>query len=316
MVKKIFIDGEVGTTGLEIRQRLSGRNDIEILSLSEKWRKNKNARRERINSADIVILCLPDKTAIQAVAMIDDAKTRVIDASTAHRVANDWVYGFPEYEANHSKRIALANRVTNPGCYAIASVGILHPLIKHGVLPAEWPISINAISGYSGGGRDMINSFEKIGIGPHESSNVFFYGLTLEHKHLPEITHWAGLKNPPIFAPSVARYRKGMIIQVPITARSLPHQPKMDEIQEIYESYYKNCKFVEVSSIENNKGAKKLNPEELNGTNILRIHVYGNDKNGQIIVAGLLDNLGKGASGQVVQNLNLMIGVPESTGLI
>jgi len=315
MSARVFIDGEVGTTGLQIRARLADRKDLEFLSLPEDSRKDPEARSRLLNEADVAILCLPDAAAREAVAMIDNPNTRVIDASSAHRVADGWAYGFPEYEAGHRDRIINASRVTNPGCYAITSVAILHPLVSSGIVPADWPVSINAVSGYSGGGRQMIASFEDENAPDHTDASFFTYGLNLQHKHLPEITRWGGLVHPPVFAPGVGHYRQGMVVQVPLQLWSLPGNPSAETVHAALSDHYAGCRFVSVASLADSTAMKKLDPESLNGTNEMRLYVFANGENGQVLIAGLLDNLGKGASGQTVQNLNIMLGVAEETGL-
>jgi len=315
MVAKIFIDGEVGTTGLQIRARLAGREDLRLVSLSDVDRKSPDARRAVLNDVDVAILCLPNEAAYDAVAMIDNPDTRVIDASSAHRVADGWVYGFPEFERQQRDKIATAKRVTNPGCYALSSVAILHPLIKEKVIPTNWPVTINAISGYSGGGRQMINSFEDVTSPDHTDAAFFAYGLTLQHKHLPEINTWSGLDHPALFVPSVGRYRQGMIVQVPLQLWALPGQPSPADVHKVLTEYYANCTYVTVAALADTATMGTLDPEVLNGSNELRLHVFANAENGQAVVAGVLDNLGKGASGQAVQNLNIMLGIAEGSGL-
>lgn len=315
MSARIFIDGEAGTTGLQIRARLAGRDDLEFLSLTEENRKDPAARAALLNEADVAILCLPDAAAVEAVSMIENSSTRVIDASTAHRVADGWVYGFPEYEAGQREKIARASRVTNPGCYAITSVAILHPLIKSGLLAADSPVTINAVSGYSGGGRQMIASFEDDDVDNPITSAFFAYGLTLQHKHLPEITKWSGLEHQALFVPSVGRYRQGMIVQIPLQLWSLPDTPSPGDVHEALAEHYEGNQFVTVAPLSDTSAMSKIDPEMLNGSNEMRLHVFANERNGQAMVAGLLDNLGKGASGQTVQNLNIMLGVDEGRGL-
>lgn len=306
MSAKIFIDGEAGTTGLQIRERLAGRDDLEFLTLGEAERKDAASRARMLNDADIVILCLPDDAAIEAVRMIDNPAVRVIDASTAHRTADGWIYGFPELDGGQSARIASADRVANPGCYAVASVAILHPLVAAGILPEDAPVSINAVSGYSGGGKKLIAAYED---GSDSAPPISVYGLDLDHKHLPEIEAWSGLNVRPLFVPSVGNFRNGMLVQVPL-AMSSPH-----DIQQALSDHYAGCRFVHVAAPEEAAAMSAIEPEALNGTNELHLHVFGNADNNQTVVIAILDNLGKGASGQAVQNLNLMLGLPEDTGL-
>lgn len=311
----VFIDGEAGTTGLQIRARLEDRADIEILSLGDADRKDATKRREMLNTADVSILCLPDDAAREAVSMIDNDKAKVIDASTAHRTAEGWVYGAPEYDADQTDRIAASTRVTNPGCYANASIAILHPLVANGLIPADWPVTINAVSGYSGGGKQMIASFEDSTAGNFTEEAFRIYGLTLEHKHVPEIQQWSGLTQRPLFVPSVGRFRQGMIVQVPLQLAALPAKPNPSDIHGVLANHYAGRRFVTVAPLEETDAMTGLQPEFLNETNELRLHVFGSEKHDHAVVMGVLDNLGKGASGQAVQNMNIMLGLPEQTGL-
>ena len=315
MTARVFIDGEAGTTGLQIGERLTGRGEFELLRLADHERKDRDHRAAMLNAADVVILCLPDDAARQAVAMIDNPAVKVIDASTAHRVSDGWVYGFPEYSADQARLIAEASRVTNPGCYALASVAIIHPLVAAGLLPADWPLTINAVSGYSGGGKAMIASFEDAASPDPIHSAFFAYGLGLTHKHVPEIERRGGLTRRPLLVPSVGRYRQGMIVQIPLHLRDLPGAPDQDDIYRALAAHYAGSRFVSVADAAESAAVARLDPEALNGTNGLRLHVFGNREHGQAVVAGVLDNLGKGASGQAVQNLNLMCGLDETAGL-
>jgi N-acetyl-gamma-glutamyl-phosphate reductase len=315
MAPQIFIDGDVGTTGLQIKSRLEGRLDIELLCLDNAIRKNPEARAEMLNRADISILCLPDDAAIEAVSMVTNPDVRLIDASTAHRVADGWVYGFPEYNKTQSSIISKANKVSNPGCYALTSISILYPLVQAGVLPADWPISINAISGYSGGGKGMISQFEEKDDSKYTEAPFFAYGLSLEHKHLPEITHWSGIRHSPLFVPSVGRYAQGMIVQVPLPLWSMHGSFKARDIHDVLDNHYSGQEFVSIAPLSESKKISKLEPQCLNGSNQLRLYVFADESEEQVVVAGLLDNLGKGASGQAVQNLNLMLGIDEATSL-
>lgn len=311
---KIFIDGEAGTTGLQIAARLVERADIKLLQIDPARRKEADARREALNAADIAILCLPDDAAREAVALVENSTTRIIDASTAHRAVDGWVYGFPEYAAGQRERILASTRISNPGCYAIAAVSILHPLVEAGLLPTTWPVSINGVSGYSGGGKALIAAFEDDGA-DQISATTYDYALNLSHKHVPEITHWSGLANPPIFLPAVGRYYKGMLVHVPLPLWALPGTPTPRALYDLYTEHYRDERFVKLADFDVGQSATKLDPESLNDSNELRLHVLHNESNGQAVVIGQLDNLGKGASGQVVQTVNLILGVDEGVGL-
>jgi N-acetyl-gamma-glutamyl-phosphate reductase len=316
MTATVFIDGEAGTTGLQIYARLKDRPDVTLLHLSDEDRKNPDRRREALNDADISILCLPDDAAREAASMANSQRARLIDASTAHRVADDWVFGFAEQSAEQREKIAGANRVSNPGCYAVTSIAMLHPLVSKGVVPADAPITINAVSGYSGGGKGMIASYEDSSLPNYTDAPFNVYGLTLEHKHVPEIQKHSGLTSRPLFVPSVGRYRQGMIVQVPLQLWSLPNSPTAETVYQTLADHYEGCRFVTVASQEETAKMTGLEPEGLNDTNQLRLHVFGNEKRGQAVTMGLLDNLGKGASGMAVQNMNIMLGLPEDTGLV
>ena len=313
---KVFIDGEVGTTGLQIRKRLERRADIELLHLPEHARKDPAARAEMLNAADLAVLCLPDDAAREAAAMVENPRARLIDASTAHRTDPDWVYGLPEFDADQSKRIAAAKRVTNPGCYALASVALLHPVIAAGLVPAETAISINAVSGYSGGGRKLIERFEDPDNPEAIAAPFRVYALGLAHKHVPEIHRRSGLAQRPLFVPSVGRFRQGMIVQIPLHLSDLPGRPRAAELHAALVAHYAGRRFVEVAPFEETQATSHLDPEGLNGTNLVRLHVFANEAEGHAVLVALLDNLGKGASGQAVQNMNLMLGLAEDSGLI
>lgn len=315
MAAKVFIDGDVGTTGLQIKARLEQRSDIELLRLDDAVRKDPEKRAEMLNAADVSILCLPDEAAIEANSLVTNPNARLIDASTAHRIADGWVYGFPEYEADQAKKIANASRVANPGCYALTSVAILHPLVKAGLLASDWPVTINAISGYSGGGKGLINEFEDTDHPSHTEAPFFAYGLGLQHKHLPEITRWAGLEHAPLFVPSVGRYAQGMIVQAPLPLWSFSTKISVGDVHDALKDHYQDQHFVSVKPLEEAANLARLEPEYLNNTNNLDIYVFADGAGEQVVVAGVLDNLGKGASGQAVQNLNLMLGVDPATGL-
>ena len=310
MTHTIFIDGEAGTTGLEIRERLDARADLALILLGDR-RRDVEARREALNSADAVILCLPDDAAKEAVAMIDNPTVRVIDASTAYRVDPAWTYGFAEMAAGQAEKIAGATRVSNPGCYPTGFIGLVRPLVSAGIIPAGWPVTVNAVSGYSGGGKAMIAEFEAGGAGAFRA-----YGLTLKHKHVPEMTLHAGLERPVLFAPAVGAYRQGMLVEVPLHLSALPGSPSVEVVHGALAEAYAGCRFVEVAELEATEAMTGIDPEGLNGTNRMRLHVFGDRGGEQVRLVALLDNLGKGASGAAVQNLNLMLALKEDTGLV
>ena len=310
MTYKIYIDGEAGTTGLEIRERLEKRSDLELMLLGDR-RRDVEARREALNSADAVILCLPDDAAKEAVSMIENPKVRVIDASTAYRVDPNWVYGFAEMDAGQRDAIANSTRVSNPGCYPTGFIALMRPLVAAGLVPADHPVTINAVSGYSGGGKQMIAEFEAEG-----ASTAFRgYGLTLKHKHVPEMTKHTGLSRPVLFAPAVGNYRQGMLVEVPLHLSALPETPSIERIHGALVEAYAGQRFVEVVDLETTEAMTGIEPEALNGTNTVRLHVFGDRGGDQVRLVAMLDNLGKGASSAAVQNLNIMLGLDEATGL-
>ena len=316
MTFKVFIDGEAGTTGLQIRARLKDRRDLELVSIDPRRRKDASARAELLNGADLVILCLPDEAAREAVGLIENKRVKVIDASTAHRVAPGWIFGFPESEPGQRAAIAAATRVSNPGCYSTGAIALLRPLVRAGLVPAGWPVTINAVSGYSGGGRSMIAEFEDEAAPNHTKVPYRIYAMGLEHKHVPEIEARVGLTHRPLFTPAVGRYAQGMIVEVPLQLWALPERPSLDQIQAALVKAYAGERFMEVAEPGEAAALKTLDPEGLNGTNRMRLFVFGNAERRQARLVALLDNLGKGASGAAVQNLNIMLGLDEAEGLV
>ncbi len=304
----VFIDGAVGTTGIDIRDRLNGRTDITVVALDEARRKDAAARAEALNDADIAILCLPDDAAREAVALVESGTTRIIDASSAHRVAPGWTYGFPELEAGQAGRIAGARFVSNPGCYPTAFLAMVAPLVRAGLIPADWPLTYNATSGYSGGGKAMIAEFE----GGATDTAFRIYALGLSHKHLPEMRTHAGLAHPPIFAPAVARLNRGMLGEVPLPLKQLPGAPGLAQIEDALAATYADSALISVAPGD----ASAVAIEENAGTDRMTLRVCGNADSGHVRLIATLDNLGKGAGGAAVQNLNIMAGLDPLAGLI
>jgi N-acetyl-gamma-glutamyl-phosphate reductase len=315
MTPKVFIDGEAGTTGLRIRDRLAKRSDVEVVSIDPARRKDPLARAEMLNAADVVILCLPDDAAREAVALITNPNTRVIDASTAHRTASGWTYGFPELNAHQRAEIAGAKRVSNPGCWATGAIALIRPLVDAGMLAANYPLTIHGVSGYSGGGKSMIAEFEDASAPTYTTAPYRIYALELSHKHIPEIVKHAGLRMAPVFSPAVGRFAEGMIVEVPLHLSLLAGEPLIADVQGVLARHYAGQPFVEVLPLEASRGLKTLAPTLLNGTNRMHLMVFGAEASGQARLVALFDNLGKGASGAAMQNMNIMLGFPEATGL-
>lgn len=312
MKYKIFVDGSEGTTGLMINERLACRNDLDIIKIESSKRKDLDERKKCINNADIVFLCLPDSAAIEAVSLISNPLTKVIDASTAHRTDNHWAYGLPELSVVHRLKIQNSARVAVPGCYATGFISIMYPLVLNGIVPKDYPATTHAISGYSGGGKKLIEQYEAL---EKTFESPQLYGLGLTHKHIPEMTIISGLSCAPIFSPIVSSYYKGMSVCVPLHTRLLPGSPTKETIHEFLSGYYNEEKYIKVMplGVEKNFSNSFIGATGVNNTNYLEIYVVGNEE--QIMLVSVLDNLGKGSSGAAIQNMNIMLGLDEGLGL-
>ncbi|WP_117194092.1 N-acetyl-gamma-glutamyl-phosphate reductase [Rhizobium terrae] len=305
---KIFIDGEHGTTGLQIRTRMAGRRDVELLSIPEAERRNAAMREDLLNSADIAILCLPDDASREAVAMLaGNNKVRVIDTSTAFRIDPSWAYGFAEMDKAQADKIKSARHVANPGCYPTGAIALIRPLRAAGILPDGYPVSVNAVSGYTGGGKQLIGQMEDQSRDDAISANNFLYGLNLKHKHVPEMKIHGQLDRAPIFSPSVGRFAQGMIVQVPLFLEDLKDGATMDSIHQVLVEHYAGQDIVTVVPLEESKALPRVDAEELVNQDTMKLFVFGTPGAPHVNLVALLDNLGKGASGAAVQNMDLML---------
>lgn len=307
MAIRLFIDGAAGTTGLEIRERLQGRSEFDLIVLDDARRKDESARRDALHAADIAILCLPDEAAKEAVRLADGAATRIIDASSAHRVAQGWTYGFPEIIGHET--IANARSVSNPGCYPTGFLAAVAPLVRSGLLPADWPYTVNAVSGYSGGGTALI---ERFAADPALAFRA--YGLHLGHKHLPEMQTYGGLRHPPVFSPAVVPAYRGMVVDVPLALAAMPARPDVATLRAALAAHFVGNTVVAVDMAEVPPTELLLRADAAPWDG-MRLYVFGSEEGTQARLVAVLDNLGKGASGAAIQNLNIMCGLPETTGL-
>lgn len=315
MAVNVFIDGKEGTTGLKIFERFADRSDINIMQIDEDKRKDPAEKAKIINASDYTFLCLPDAAAVESVQLCTNSKTRIIDASTAHRTNPEWAYGFPELDASFREKIAGSNRVAVPGCYASGFVSLGYPLVKSGIMPADYPVVIHAVSGYSGAGKKAIAQYEADGRNP-ELDSPRLYALTQTHKHLPEMKKIAGLEYEPVFNPYVCDYFQGMTVTVGLHARLLEKKVTAHNVWEMFAAHYDGCRFVKVAGFMGEGVLEEpfIPANTLAGTNMMQIFVYGNDD--RIMLTSRFDNLGKGASGAAVQCLNIMLGIDEATGLV
>lgn len=312
---KVFVDGQEGTTGLKINERLEARRDIDILKIAPDKRKDPDERGRFLNEADIAFLCLPDAAAKEAVSLVHNSHTRIIDASTAHRTSEDWAYGLPELSRSQRETIKSANRVANPGCFATGFNLLMHPLVKEGIITADYPASCHAISGYSGGGKKLIERYESADGMEAGLQSPCMYALGLSHKHIPEMQLISGLKHKPLFSPSVSCFYQGMNVTVPLHSRLLPGNPSANMIYDFLEAYYKDEYFISVMPFGSENTLKNgcLDAMACNHTNKVELFVFGNSE--QTMLTARFDNLGKGASGAAIQNMNIMLGLDEKNGL-
>lgn len=315
MAHKVFVDGQEGTTGLKINERLEGRSDITVLHIDPERRKDPEERRRLLNEADIAFLCLPDPAAAESVSLVDNPATCIIDASTAHRTDPGWAYGLPELSPAHRERIGGSKRISVPGCYATGFNIILHPLVANGIVPPDYPVTCHAVSGYSGGGKKLIEKYEAGGGGKKAPESPSFYSLALKHKHIPEMQKVGGLSRAPLFTPIVSNYYNGMTVAVPLYPGLFPKKISAVEIHAFLSEYYKGQRFIKVMPFDSDGGLDSgyMSATACNGTNMLELFVFGNSDH--LLLISRLDNLGKGASGAAVQNMNIALGLDEGTGL-
>jgi N-acetyl-gamma-glutamyl-phosphate reductase len=315
MRRRVFIDGEAGTTGLRIREHLAERRDLEIVRLAPEKRRDRDARTAVLNEVDLAILCLPDEAAREAVSWISNPDVKVLDASSAHRTAPGWIYGFPELVSDQRDRIRGAQRVSNPGCIATGFIASVRPLIERGIIPKDWPLSVHSLSGYSGAGREVIRVYEEE---LRAGAGFALYALELSHKHLPEMEVYGGLARAPLFVPGIGHFRCGLITSVPLHLWALPSPATARDLHEALVEHYRGELYVRVMPLNERselRAERYLDVENLNGTNQLELFVFANESRGEAVIVARFDNLGKGASGAAVQNMNLMLNLPEATGL-
>ncbi|MEM7063365.1 MAG: N-acetyl-gamma-glutamyl-phosphate reductase [Cyanobacteria bacterium P01_B01_bin.77] len=315
---RVFIDGEAGTTGLQIYSRLAQRQDVTVVSIDPAKRKDVTERARLIDSVDLAILCLPDAAALKVVGQVSSPTVKILDASTAHRTDPDWVYGFPELAPGQRQAIAMAHRVSNPGCYPTGFLAAIKPLVNTGLLPASFPVTINAISGYSGGGRKMMEAYADYWGEPEPDYPYGVYGLTFGHKHVQEMHKYSGLDHAPLFLPAVGAFEQGMLVQMPLPLWTLANPPTGQQLHDALADYYADAPFIQVNVLGDESGLrdrKFLDAKNANGTNQVQLFVFANDDTHEALIAARLDNLGKGASGAAVQNMNIMLGLPENEGL-